>query len=295
MKPTLLLAIGIAGAIIACESKPPAKEAGSAAAVIRVGRVGEVPLEDVDAPAWHSAARAEIPLTAQAVAYPMLDRASVEKLAVTALADARWLGVRLEWSDPSRDEDVQVDRYTDGVAVEVPLRDVPEANPMMGAKDSPVYVAHWKAVWQHDVDEGHGDVQDRYPGFSADHYPFATGGVPFPVAEAFQGPDARRYFPGTAAGNPISKLERRWPVEELQAEGFGSLADHRFQDARARGRWRDGTWAVVLLLPRSVADPANPSFPDGEKRRMAFAVWQGGARNVAGRKQWHPFVEVDLP
>ncbi|MBI2963688.1 MAG: hypothetical protein HYY35_08025 [Deltaproteobacteria bacterium] len=295
MKPKVLLAIPIAVAVVACESRPPATSGGSAATSIRVSRVAEVPLDDVDAAAWRSAATAEIPLMAQGVAYPMLDRASVAKLAVQAMADARWLGIRLQWSDPARDDDTQVDRYTDGVAVEVPLRDVPAANPMMGSKDNPVYLAHWKAVWQHDVEEGHRDVQDRYPGFWADHYPFASGGEPFPVSEAFQTSDARRYFPATTAGNPVSKLERRWPVEELHAEGFGSLADHRFQDARARGRWRDGVWTVVLLLPRAVADPANPSFPDGAKRQMAFALWEGGAGNVAGRKHWHPFVEVGLP
>jgi hypothetical protein len=295
MKPKLLLAVPIAVALLACDAQPPATGGGAAPTMLRADRVAEVPFGDVDAAAWRSAAKTEIPLMPQGVAYPMLDRAAVSKLAVQAMADPRWLGVRVEWPDASRDDDAQVDRYTDAVALEVALRDLPAANPMMGSKDNPVYLVHWKAVWQHDVEQGRRDVQDRYPGFWADHYPFASGGVPFPVTEAFQGPDARRYFPGTAAGNPVSKLERRWPVEELHAEGFGSLADHRFQDARARGHWRNGAWAVVFLLPRAVADPANPSFPDGAMRQMAFAVWEGGAGNVAGRKQWHPFVQVGVP
>jgi DMSO reductase family type II enzyme heme b subunit len=144
------------------------------------------------------------------------------------------------------------------------------------------------------VEEGHADVQDYHPNFYTDAYPFATGEYPYPVDEAFETSDARRYLVATSAGNPISKLHRRYPVEELLAEGFGTLASHRLQDARGWGQHKDGRWMVVLVTPRTHDDPSNPALGPG-KTAIGFAVWDGAAQNVGGRKHWSMLTELVLP
>lgn len=262
---------------------------------IRALSVEQVPVEDPLAQAWERAPETAVTLLPQSVTYPMLGKASVGGLKVRALADGKWLGLRLEWADQTLDEKMEVDKFTDGVAVELPLGDPAKTNPMMGSKENPVYLCHWKAAWQRDVDRGRADVQDYHPGYFADPYPFVAGRYPYDVQESFQSDNARRYFAGTAAGNPVSKIYRRWPVEELHAEGFGSLADHSLQDAQGKGVHKGGMWHVVLALPRQVADGANPALPAGGSVMAAFAVWDGGNQNVGGRKHWAPFTKVVLP
>ena len=214
---------------------------------------------------------------------------------VKAIADDHWLAVRIQWVDATMDDEVEVDNFTDGVALEIPLGDPKTANPMMGMKDNPMYIVNWKAVWQSDVEHGHADVQDYHPGFYTDAYPFATGEYPYPVQQSFETSDARRYLVATSAGNPMSVLQRRWPVEELLAEGFGTLASHKMQDAQGWGAYADGKWTVVLLVPRSGHDPSNPNLAPGLTTALGFAVWDGDKRNVGGRKHWSMLNELVLP
>ncbi len=273
--------------------KPPAEEGAS---VIEAKRVDKVPLGDPHSKLWQEAKPVIVEMMPQGVAFPMLQEVKISELSVRALVDANWIGFLLEWKDETKSERLEIDEFTDGVAIELPLGDPDATNPMMGSKENPVFIAHWKAAWQADTDRGRRtDVHDHHPGFWADPYPFVQGGYPYPVQEAFSSSNSRRYLPGVAAGNPISKLYREHPVEELQAEGFSTLADHRFQDARARGVHKDGKWSVVIGLPREIADHANPRFPDKAKSKLALAVWDGGSGNVAGRKQWYPFVDLNLP
>lgn len=261
---------------------------------VRALRVPSAPLDDPTASAWAGAPETTLSMQPQTIAYPMLPALVVPELRVRALTDDHWLAVRLEWADATASDALDVDQFTDAVAVELPLGNPQATSPMMGDEKNPVYIAHWKAVWQHDVDRGHWDVQDGQPGYWADTYPFASGGHPYPVEDAFQAANARRYLVGVSADNPVSSLHRRWPVEELHAHGFGSLANQQFQDARGRGVWRDGRWSVVLAIPREAQDPANPTLAAGEQQ-LAFAVWEGGAHNVAGRKQWFPFMRLVIP
>lgn len=265
------------------------------AGAITATKVQAVPSDLSNPEAWGVAVPAEVALMAQQVTYPMNTKPTVAKVSVRALADEQWLAVRVEWVDATMDDEVEVDDFTDGVAIQLPLGDAKTANPMMGSPGAPMYIVNWKAVWQRDVIHGHADVQDYHPNFYTDAYPFATGEYPYPVEESFETSDARRYLVATSAGNPMSKLHKRWPVEELLAEGFGTLASHRLQDARGWGEYQDGRWVVVLLAPRRGDDPSNPALPSGLKTAIGFAVWDGAAANVGGRKHWSMLSELVLP
>lgn len=290
MKSTHCLIVLLAALVASSCSKKPTPVSTD----INVVMVDAVPL-DPDHQSWGRMMDVTIDVLPQQVAFPTLKDATVKKLNVRALADKQWLGLRLEWDDVSAEDMLETDKFTDGVAVEFPLGDVTRTNPMMGDPQNPVYLVHWKAAWQRDVDKGRADVQDLHPGYWADPYPFVAGGHPYPIAESFESANSRRYLPGVAAGNPMSKISRQWPVEELHAEGFGSLADHRFQDARGKGVWMKGKWRVVLLLPRESSDPANPHFSAKSSTSVALAVWDGKAKNVGGRKHWAPFTTIVMP
>jgi hypothetical protein len=276
-----------------CSGQKGPEETGGAAELSAIA-LEQIPM-DPGHEAWKGSPEMILELMPQGVAFPMLQEPNVDKLRVRALRDGQWLALRLEWADKTKSDMLEVDKFTDAVAIELPLGEPSKANPMMGAKGNPVYIAHWKAVWQRDVDQGRADVQDYHPNFWADTYPFVSLGHPYRVTEAFQSADQRRYLPGVAAGNPVSSLQRREPVEELQAEGFSTLADHRFQDARGRGVYADGVWRVVIAVPLRVPDLANPVLQPGVATQVAFAVWDGGSANVAGRKQWYSFVTLNLP
>lgn len=264
------------------------------AASLVATKVAEVPLKDPYAPLWDKAPALDVPLMAQQVTYPRNAAASVSTVKVRALADGDQVVLRLEWADPSMNNMVETDQFTDGVAVQIPLGDPATANPMMGQKGAPTYIVNWKASWQSDVEHGHADVQDYHPGFYTDAYPFATGEAPYPVQESFETSDARRYFVATSAGNPMSVLQREWPVEELLAEGFGTLASHRLQDAEGWGAYKDGRWTVVIAVPRATNDPSNPGLVAGTKTKVGFAVWDGGKDNVGGRKHWSMFTDLEV-
>lgn len=159
-------------------------ESADGSAEIHAVKVKQVPVDPAHKD-WSQAKEVVVELMPQGVAFPLLQKVTAAKLSVRALADATWLGLLLQWDDPSKSDVLDVHKFTDGVAVELPVGDPDKTNPMMGSKENPVYLAHWKAVWQRDTGTHRADVQDQYPNFWADGYPFVSGGLPYPVQEAF--------------------------------------------------------------------------------------------------------------
>jgi hypothetical protein len=279
----------------ACGGKK--QKAGAPPAVggdLRAVQVQAAPVDDPADAAWRRAPELTVALMPQTVAHPRAAGLHVQNVRARALVDATWLAVRLEWDDATEDLVIDGDRFSDGVAIQIPLGPAETTNPMMGDPSHPVYIAQWSAAWQRDVDKGRWDVQDRHPGFWSDSYPFAGGDYPYPLEESFQSADARRYLVAISAGNPQSRIHRRFPVEELEARGFGTLTTQRTQDARGRGGWADGKWAVVIAVPRHAEDPLNPALGSGT-HAIGVAVWEGTAEDVSGRKQWAPFTQLVIP
>ena len=86
-----------------------------------------------------------------------------------------------------------------------------------------------------------------------------------------------RYSPARAVGNIVAGPHDR-PVQDLVAEGPGTLAPGASTDSQGRGR-HDGTgWAVVIRRRL----PAGWDATRGSQ--VAFAVWQGDRNEVGARK-----------
>jgi DMSO reductase family type II enzyme heme b subunit len=77
-------------------------------------------------------------------------------------------------------------------------------------------------------------------------------------------------------------------VQDLLAEGPGSLAPAPAQLSRGKGLRTKRGWAVVLVRRL----PEGP--PPGGRFQAAFAVWQGSEQEVGSRKMRTGWIPVSL-
>jgi complex iron-sulfur molybdoenzyme family reductase subunit gamma len=270
----------VAGVAIAVEGRKEAEVVEGEPIVARYVE-GELPADDPGSSAWRRARRARVPLTAQQLVQPYLEKAGVAELEVRALASAVEVALLLEWEDDSVDDLDGIRRYHDAVAVQLPTRAAPTPPPLtMGAPDAPVHILQWRATWQRDIDSGGKTGVDQiYPEVVHDVMPDDV--LPPEVAQL--------YWVGREAGNPLSKVDRASPVEEVVAAGFGTVTHLPSQTARGRGVHEDGRWRVVVAVPSARAGVGDALAP-GTTWPVAFAVWLGSEENRGGRKHistWH--------
>ncbi|MCC6750173.1 MAG: hypothetical protein IT371_21075 [Deltaproteobacteria bacterium] len=275
-------------------SWPPAVTADEVAVTkadqLQFKQISTVPADNPYAKEWKEAPYVEVPLQPQQMTVPRLPAASVEKAKVQALTDGKSVSIRVAWPDAVPEGNVDAGRFVDAVAVELPIS---EGTPQfMGAKGKPVQILHWKALWQKDVDVHFQDVQDVHPNYWSDLYWFAEGKFPFPVPASFKNPASLQWFVAHQAGNPMAVFSRKSPVEELTAEGWGSLTHQPRSATTAKGAWTKGTWAVVFTRALKTDDPADHQF--GQKGELAIAVWNGGGGNVGARKHWSNWVPFEV-
>jgi DMSO reductase family type II enzyme heme b subunit len=144
----------------------------------------------------------------------------------------------------------------------------------------------WRAAFQHDIDTNAVDgpkPTDLYPDMHVDVYP----------DEVLRVTDARAYMGAVGVDNPISRPKNS-PVLEQMAEGFGSLTVLPQQRADGKGVWANGRWRVVITRPLAVGDAYSPSLKPGDETLAAFAVWDGGSKEVGSRKAWANWVQLKL-
>jgi len=244
---------------------------------------GELPVTDPGARAWKDAPRSTVALAPQQVVQPYLDKAGVTALDVRALTNAIDVALLLEWDDDSVDDLDGIRRYHDAIAVQLPVRASQQPPPiMMGAPGTPVHVLQWRATWQRDIDSGGNTGVDQiYPEVVHDVMP----------DDILPPETARLYWVGREAGNPLSQNVRSTPVEEVVAEGFGTVTHLPNQTARGHGWNRGGRWQVVVSVPSARPGVGEGLLP-GTTWPVAFAVWLGDQENRGGRKHistWLPF------
>ncbi|HEX4746462.1 MAG TPA: ethylbenzene dehydrogenase-related protein [Gaiellaceae bacterium] len=235
---------------------------------------GELPETDPASSAWDDAAPTLVPLAAQQIAQPYLEKVGVAELEVRALHDGTRVALLVEWDDDAIDDLDGIRRYHDAVALQLPTK--PGAAPAltMGAPGSPVHILQWRATWQRDIDSGGKTGVDQiYPNVIHDVMPDDV----LPPATA------QLYWVGREAGNPLSQVKRTTPVEEVVAEGFGSVTHLAHQTATGHGVHEGGRWHVVVAVP-SAREGVGAALAPGTSWPIAFAVWLGSQENRGGRK-----------
>lgn len=236
-------------------------------------------------PAWNAVPEHLEKMVPQDLVEPRLLTASTAEVHVRAITNGTNVAFRLQWTDETKSDAPGPAQMVDACAVQIPQKYDPQPPaPQMGEPGKPVDVVYWRADWQATVD-GRGDtIKDLYPNASIDHYPFNAQSLQPGSPE--QTAMAKRYAPARALGN-LRAGPRTTPVEDLVAEGPGTLAPGVPRGSTGRGAWTDRIWSVVIVRPW----PQGVQI--GQRASVAFAVWQGSQREAGARKMrtgWIPLV-----
>jgi hypothetical protein len=230
---------------------------------------------DPDAAYWKDVPRGAVTLMAQPMVAPRPETTATETVAVQAVHDGKRIAFRLVWKDPEKSEAGRLGEFSDALALQFPVKNGPNTPIMMGGKDLPVHIYHWRAQYQRDKEHGKPQMRDLYPNMNVDMYP-----MDFKEAKGGSVEQKESFSPGRAEGNPQSY--EKTGVDEIVAEGFSTSSVQKGQTGDARGVWANGRWALVITRPlavegASVLDPASKGY-------IAFAAWQGGQGEVGSRK-----------
>ncbi len=296
-KTTVLHIIGVVliAFLLGCQQSPEPQ--GSTENQIISVPVAQISFDDPRSINFNRAPATTIKMLPQNIIAPILKTASVTELTVRSVYNQDWIAFQLEWEDQTRNAVVDVDKFTDQVAIQFPLDPNNPPSFMMGNKDGRVHIIHWKAIWQDDIDKGYRDVQTLHPNYWVDMYffvdepVFAEGELPKePNIRHFQSIEAQRYMPGIFTRNPVSLVNRTTPVEEAMAEGFGTFTTQPRQNANGWGTWQNNRWKVVIVRPLVSEDVNDAPIP--AKTVIAFAVWDGGDKNIGSRKNYTPWIPL---
>lgn len=241
-------------------------------------------MNDPRAAYWANIEAAGVQMLGQMVATPRHLDPAVKELQVKAAHNGHRIAFLIEWADPTRSDRIVVDEYGDQVAVELPNRFIPDKppSPMMGHQGARVTILQWRAAFQKDLEAGEPQTRDLYPHALVDIYP----------DQVLRATDARPYMGAVGLDNPISHPNRT-PVLDQMAEGWGTMTVKLEQRAEAKGLWQDGRWRVVISYPFSGGEN-DPKLAVGMETVAAFAVWEGGTREVGSRKAWSNWVPLKI-
>ena len=255
---------------------------GEAQTLTAVRVKGAGPIVDPATVLWKDARPVKVAMLPQTVTLPHKPDTAIKALSVRAVHNGGWIAFLIEWKDPTLSDRIVLDNFGDQVAIELPVNAKAAApSPMMGNPGGRVNIMQWRAAFQHDLDVGPPTVHDLYPNAWTDVYP----------DEVLGASDARPYTGALGVENPISR-GRASPVLDQMAEGWGTMTVKPDQHALGKGVWRDGTWRVVITRPMVSDDTNAPQLAVGDRTVVAFAVWEGGNREVGGRKAWAPWATL---
>jgi DMSO reductase family type II enzyme heme b subunit len=234
---------------------------------------------------WRGVQEFPAELILQDMVEPRLLEASTSQVKVKVVTDGKDLAFRLEWADATKDDLPGTARFSDACAVQLPAKIEPDVPaPQMGEPNRAVEISYWRAFWQASVDGREDSVKALYPGAAVDHYPFEAASLE-PGSQAQQ-EMAARYAPAHALGNEMGGPRSR-PVEDLMAEGPGTIQPLGREQSEGRGIHTGEGWAVTI------SRPLPPGLRPGLRGQVALAVWEGSRDEVGARKMrsaWVPIV-----
>lgn len=244
---------------------------------------GDLPLDPTDS-VWAELPAVTVPLQQQYMVEPRLDpEGMIPSIIVRSMHNGSQLGFHLSWADPARDNVEAAARFRDSVAVQLPVDATGPVGVVMGQPQRPVHLLHWRASWQRNIESGTDTVQDAFPNAVSDLSP-----------EDVMSPErARGFYPALSAGNAMAVRDRTSPVEELVAEGFGTITTHAQQRADGKGVYSRGKWDVVIVVPLT-GGQNQASLKPGDTTTVAVAVWNGARGNRGSRKQFGDWSELEL-
>jgi DMSO reductase family type II enzyme heme b subunit len=247
-------------------------------------RAAVLPTSPAD-PAWKNAPAFTAPLVLQDMVEPRLLLSSTPAVQVQALTDGARIAFRLTWTDSTQNDLPGAARFIDACAVQLPAEVSPNVPaPQMGEVGMPVEITYWSAAWQASVNGRPDSIQAYYPNASVDHYPFQAPSLA-PGSEA-QDAMMRRYAPAHAVHRLEHPADR--PVQDLRAEGPGTITPLPETRSNGAGTWAAQSWSVVITR-------ALPAALQGQARsQVAFAVWNGAQQEVGARKMRSVWIPLSI-
>ncbi|QIO23366.1 ethylbenzene dehydrogenase-related protein [Haloarcula sp. JP-L23] len=250
-----LVAVVVAAAVLLAQGAVAAAVTSGAQPTAQVSTAPTSP----SAATWDDAPVRTVSLQKQQMAIPY-GGGSTDELDVQAVTNETHVAFRLSWADPTRDDGIDSPRnYSDAVAVMARAGNQPPIT--MGATGEPVDIWYWRSSWQ---------FGNKSSEWSGDMYAY-----PHPDAET---------KPGRAAGNPLSRAAYENYAQNYYAEGYGSLSHAPTQPVQARGERTDEGWAVTFTRQRRTEGQFDATFDGSKQVYLAFAVWNGSADEVNGKK-----------
>ncbi len=241
---------------------------------------------DANDSVWNNAPTHVSKLILQDLVEPRQVEVSTQEVQVRAITNGTEIAFRIEWIDESQNDKAAPHNFIDGCAVQIPIRiesSVPA--PQMGETGKTVQISFWRADWQAIVDGRADEITSIYPNAKPDHYPFNAESLkknPQAQQEA-----ALRYAPARALGNN-RQGPRDQPVEDLIAEGPGTLSPNPLAFSKGKGVRTGKGWAVVITRP----------IPEGlskeQPSQIAFAIWEGSHGETGARKMRTGWVTLTM-
>jgi mono/diheme cytochrome c family protein len=210
-----------------------------------------------------------------------------EEITVRAVHDGKELAILLVWSDDSWDHEVvRPQDFRDAAAIQFALEPDPPFF-AMGERGAPVNIWMWKSERQADIEYAFQDIDNTYPSIGIDSYPnFLRSPVEQPTRHALTVESDPTYLTAWGAGNIVADPIPGRAVEDLRAEGFGTLrARHGIAtDVGTTGVHSTGSYRVLYRRPFTAEGPDAIDFTPRAVVPVAFAVWNGSAGDRDGKK-----------
>lgn len=244
---------------------------------------GAVPRDPLAA-GWKELPAVPLQLMQQFMVAPRLQpEGLIPQATLKAMHNGQEIGFLVSWGDLNPNDLEVAGRFRDSVAVQLPLDPADLTSTVMGQPGRPVHILHWRASWQRTVQKGPRTIQDIYPNAVND----------FPPEKLLGEDKAKPYYPAIFAGNPLATRERKSAVEELVAQGYGTITSHEQQRAEGTGVNTAGRWEVTLVMPMN-GGTRSPVLRPGESTRVALAIWDGGKGDRGARKQFANWAALEL-
>jgi hypothetical protein len=232
---------------------------------------------------WKNASSYSIPVSrlwqSDNINYQMVD--------VQAVHNSKYIALKLEWEDHSRDQGTyRVQDFQDGAGIQFSI-DSTKGFHGMGSKDHPTDIWYWKAEWQMRVDKKtDSDITlayvNRVSDSDVDTYPLLMNDI--------------TYLSGRDAGNINSESKKISPVENVVATGPQTVTSfpENAQTVMGKGTWDGNKWRIVFVRKLKPASKQKVDFEKVGLIPIAFAIWNGSERDRNGQKMVSTWYELEL-
>ncbi|MBT5376891.1 MAG: nitrite oxidoreductase, gamma subunit (modular protein), partial [Nitrospinaceae bacterium] len=212
-------------------------------------------------------------------------RDPIDQIQFQSVMNDEGIAFRLVWEDSQADRTSSRHQdFKDAIAMEFALGEVllhkhGHNEPFfgMGNRGKVVNIWQWRADWQTEIE-------------TKEKLEYATKGIDLDTM----------IFGGEV--NPVDALNpfREVPVEELNAEGFGTLTPQpqTKQNILGKGVWKDGKWSVVFFRTLDSLNKWDIKFRRKNPVLVAFAIWDGKHQDRNGRKvisMWQRLKVLESP